>query len=424
MIDTIKPMGMNLTKDLHGHVRVELRDRWTGRIVESQEKDNLVTDAAQKLVLSSGWMSGNDINSIYAPIYQKALGGILLFDGALTESIDNTRFPSSVKLVAVAGQDANSTEAIGGSYNAEESTPISNGFTTVWDFLTSQANGTIASLARTSHFASSYVPRYQISNFYLSPFLHSGLSAYMNSMWILGYDEANDYIYFALSSSQTIGGTTYATNTIYRASGSLYKLRVSDPFQTVAIWTAIKTLTSSDGSTNATNYIYDPYANNFVYRNGTTLHLVAIDGTHTTKTLSGAPAGTGIVATENYYCVNSSNTIYRFDKANPASAQTITATVGVSRVVPGDHDIVFGIGSASIGVDIIYPDGTKINKAVTETGSYTMSRAGMYYTDISTSYASRIYLPTLYLGTIANLDSPVTKTSSQTMKITYTLTEA
>ena len=39
------------------------------------------------------------------------------------------------------------------------------------------------------------------------------------------------------------------------------------------------------------------------------------------------------------------------------------------------------------------------------------------------NYASEISLHGAYLGTINNLASPIVKTASQTMKITYTLTD-
>ena len=66
--DTLNPMELDLTRNLHGHVRVELRDRWTGRIVDSQEKDNLVTDAVQNMMLTSLWLGSGGASVLLAKL--------------------------------------------------------------------------------------------------------------------------------------------------------------------------------------------------------------------------------------------------------------------------------------------------------------------------------------------------------------------
>lgn len=419
MIDTIKPMGLDLTKDLHGHVRVELRDRWTGRVVDSQEKDNLVTNAVQKLLLSGGWVQAQNstINALWTPIRSKALGGLMLFDGTLTESADNTHFPSSAKLVAFAGQNSNSESSKGGSYNAEESVWTSNGFTSVWDFLTSQANGTIASLARTSAFI---VNGFQTHQIVLGPFQNM-----LTPPVVLGADVANGFIYLTYPTNQIISGRTISSNTIYRAKWVPDKIRLLETVSDVLAWEEVKTLSSSDGNATAYWFQYDQYANNFIYRNRTTLHIIAMDGTHSTKTLTGAPSTTDVFATENYYFVPNIPTVYRYDKTNPASAQTITVPGTVTYFTPGYNDMLYAnSSSASDGVTIVYPDLTIINTGTLSAikGSASNHQVGAYYYNLP--QGSNAWPPDNYLGTIANLDSPVTKSSSQTMKITYTLTEA
>lgn len=117
---------------------------------EVHENENLITNALDKIIGINVAMNFA-LNSYILPIASKALGGIMLFDNTLTEDVDNIHFPVEAHLVGYAGQDVNSADTHRGSFNALESGLIENGFVSVWDFGTSQANGTIKSVARTSY---------------------------------------------------------------------------------------------------------------------------------------------------------------------------------------------------------------------------------------------------------------------------------
>lgn len=427
--DTINSMGVDFTKDLHGHVRVETRDRWTGRVVDSQEKDNLVTNAAAKMLMTPLWFTatgnasnyaGGVLDRAWSPLYAKAFGTLLAFDSTLTESASNISFPSSAKLVAWAGQNANSSDAMRGSYNPSESVFTTNGFTTVWDFLTSQANGTIASLARTSSFfvenpvarqPSSYIPNIFSNTYYPTNY----------TLCAMGYDESNHYLYLYSIASTTIGSVTFNPSTIYRAKldfGKIHLLNALPPADQIE---TVKTLTSSDGTSSAVQWRYDKYNNNFIYFSGTTIHIVAIDGTHTTKTATGT-SGSSFVATENYYWRSTGSVVYRIQKNNTSNIQSFSIS-NSTHLAAAENDIVFSYTQPNPFCNLIYPDGTfvLINTDVNVTWAYDATPIGPFY---AFQYSADMQGNTNYLGTIANLDNPVTKTSSQTMKITYTLTEA
>ena len=417
MTDNFRPIDFDLAKRLHGHVRVETRDRWTGRVVESQEKENLVTDAAAKMIQTAQFGNLNN----WVPVYSTLLGGLMLFDNTLTENASNIYFPSSAKLVGYAGQVADSSNTLCGSYNANESIFTSNGFTTVWDFLTSQANGTIASLARTSHMIKDN-PLFGYS-YSGSSFGTSGTSL-SSSINVIGYDETNHILYFTVTTDITDSGISLNKNTIYKESIYIDKIGLTSPINAQKA-EAVKTLTSSDGTASAYNWVYDKYDNNFVYIASTTIHLVAIDGTHTTKTATGV-SGQRFAVTENYYWVANGTTLYRIQKSNTANIQTYT--VQGTNIAPSENDILYAWPSGFGNMSRVYPDGTVITLSA-KTASSTQSFAQSDYKNVGTLFGVRangtaVYALTNYLGTIANLDSAVTKTSSQTMKITYTLTEA
>ena len=134
-----------------GHVKIELFDHKTGkRIVK--EHENMLTNA---LAYRAG-IDANDNLGLYSseyslmPLGTKGLGGLFLFDGPLTEDVGNVHFPMDVHLTGCAGRGAgNPASNLQGTID-NTSTKYEDGkYTTVWNFLPSQANGVIAALALT-----------------------------------------------------------------------------------------------------------------------------------------------------------------------------------------------------------------------------------------------------------------------------------
>ena len=77
----------------------------------------------------------------------------------------------------------------------------------------------------------------------------------------------------------------------------------------------------------------------------------------------------------------------------------------------------------------IYPDGKYLYKddeisASYEMFAYTGVEGGNLFLPYINQSAAKHGFATNYLGTICNLSSPVVKTSAQSMKVTYTLTDA
>ena len=119
---------------------------------EIHEDENLITNALDKIININVAMN-LALDSYVLPFATKALGGIMLFDGKLEEDPDNIHFPAEAHLVGYAGQSVNTSDSHRGSFNAIESGRTGTGFVSVWDFGTSQANGVIRAVARTSSHA-------------------------------------------------------------------------------------------------------------------------------------------------------------------------------------------------------------------------------------------------------------------------------
>lgn len=165
---------------------------------EIHEEENLITNALDKLI-NIEMALNHAPNTRLLPIATNALGGIMLFDGALTEDPDNIHFPAEAHLVGYANQAVNTVDKFRGSYNSIESGKTMTGFTSVWDFGTTQANGTIKAIART-HNHGGACPIYN----YMGPesYTTSGGFPTTDTTWTpLFYD--GDYLYMLKGDSST-----------------------------------------------------------------------------------------------------------------------------------------------------------------------------------------------------------------------------
>ena len=185
---------------IKGHVAIELHNHKTG-LRDRIEGDNMVTNAlnyAIPNVIGANYSADNIM-----PICQKALGSVMLFDGILTEDKNNIFFPSEAHLVASANRNLNTTDSDRGSLNTAETYKTDTGYQSVWDFSTSQANGTIKSLALTLNSYSRNSDSAIAYNF-VSPFTRYGIKddngSTSFSPYPLCYDADNQMLYYISTS--------------------------------------------------------------------------------------------------------------------------------------------------------------------------------------------------------------------------------
>ena len=143
---------------LKGKAVIELKNVRTGDVLKI-EKENMVTDAVTEILrtnpIGTFYRNANDLTEFrwdqFLPICPKLIGGILLYGNALTEETSNI-YPSSENIpVAYASNTVNSGRDLQrGSLNQTESRRLDNGYQFVWDFNENQGNGQIAALALTS----------------------------------------------------------------------------------------------------------------------------------------------------------------------------------------------------------------------------------------------------------------------------------
>lgn len=135
---------------LKGHTKIELTDMRTGK-KRTIEKHNLVTDAVAQLFRVNPYGMSGGVIGAYTPIDTKCMGGLLLLEDEVVESTDQVYTPSTVHCTGYANMETyvESGDHRRGNYNTTESAATPTSRTFVWDFDTAHGNGVISALALT-----------------------------------------------------------------------------------------------------------------------------------------------------------------------------------------------------------------------------------------------------------------------------------
>lgn len=152
---------------LKGLAEIELRDERTGE-TSCVRHENMLTSGLSialtpqigRYTYQTGYQGGSGAPATdeqkmnyNRSVMDHLLGGVFLFGETLQENAGNLALPMGNALIGKGAHNAYSgVDAKRGSYNEKESGMQPDGsYRHVWDFATSQANGTIRSLALTTH---------------------------------------------------------------------------------------------------------------------------------------------------------------------------------------------------------------------------------------------------------------------------------
>lgn len=135
---------------LKGRTKIELTDVNTGT-VQTVEEDNLVTNAFADLCKPVCEIGPLPLHAIVGSgrVCETAFGGIMLFDSALNEDPADYLIPADVEVTGYAEYNTvyNDVNTQKGSFNKPESGLQEDGsYQFVYDFATNQANGVIGSV--------------------------------------------------------------------------------------------------------------------------------------------------------------------------------------------------------------------------------------------------------------------------------------
>ena len=448
---------------MKGHVQIELFDHKTGQLKRTGH-DNMLTNA---LAYRAG-IDSNDTLGLYAseyslmPLGTKGLGGLFLFDGALAEDARNVHFPMNAHLTGYAGRgNGNAPSNLQGTIDNNGSGYANGKYTTVWNFLPNQANGVIASLALTHARAGDnpfHMYRANAWNRLSTGYRH-----------FCGMDPDTDMAYFSYNYQAT------ATITFYKRKVSRHLLRVNSPYLGTEE-TALNYDLSSEVITDRNYWDVTPDYDGYIYLCATQgnqtgsatvylrrlkasadhyslqedadfrqkltipeIFLYPSNATKNNHTLALCVSG-GYLYALSY----DRKSVYRISLADTSQIRQITPNIsGFQSMDCGIYphrggglwtEFLFNAITTTGSTEarrcraIIYEDGENAcDPAVYTTSSWAIKDFCGYVTDdlrMFTSYYVYFDACQNYIGTICNLDEPITKTDSQSLKITYSITDA
>lgn len=438
-------MGLNPFDKVKGHTKIELTDVKTGA-KQIIEKDNTFqAGVLANYMRSMGAYNNNPYaNGTWAgqPIWRNLCGGILCFEDAIDLTGGEVEYmPAGNKMVANGAYMVNNagTPIELGSYNeVESSTSGNDSVTFVYDWLTSQGNGVISCVCLTTEIGGyigygnpsgvGHATRKSLFTNQSSASVGSGI-IYNNASWTFGYDFTEKIL-------------TVTKTPIEVTKGSIFD-KIAEDSET---YTFTGDMTNQQGvyasyigngdviirSTSPNQY------GNCQVSNGSTYYFIKFNlDTHTftqchVENTSGYPLKTGygggnpIVFDEQYaffatydYYINprSLTPVHMFNYTTGAYIQSFwTGSSGTMSTQFGGK-LSDGLISLRGNIydtvnDTLYPTNGS------EMQNYT------YNDDLDAMVWGGCYKNPLILATVNNLETPVTKTAAQTMKITYTLTKA
>lgn len=463
---------------LKGIMKIELTDVRTGK-KETVREQNMVTDALADIFKPIGYLkSPSKLINSFAPYHQNLLGGLLLFDSSIEENPANYYPPARARLIGCAsyGEQNNTTGTLRGGYNQTESElNMTDRFMKyVYDFTTSQANGTISCVCLT-HKNAGYTSYGSNDAVYTSSYPLS--TAVCDGVYQFAYPS-----YTGGSTSDKYSGYTVGTTellfVIDRVTDAAYYVRIDStkkatiikrranlksvsvieqPYSLKAYMEGIPLENLSLGSYVAYNF---DHATNALYLNASSasyikpneeFRVIKIEmGTWRVTQYSVAnttdvnltTSGTRFAFIHDGFAYLKSNSspydVYKFEIGNAANVAKlkrngIDTVQGLPQLAVNGRIYYESTGSSGITLcianaetnEILKPENIRIINNSSNLYCYTpvLNEPMLYSSSLGTYSTGNFILLLNYLATINNLTEPVTKTADKTMKITYIVQE-
>lgn len=454
---------------LKGHATIQLFEE--GKEVKRIEEDNLVTDAVQT-IFSSQFFGNGDLRSL-TPV-RNLFGGVYCFQNSLEETASNVRPPSQQTnpLVAHAGQESHATSSpYRGNPNSIESgiTQDGKGYRFVWDWSTSQGNGTISALALTmSRFGNTGLIS---SDSNQSPLMFSAVGKTVEGPSGFGGSGTAYNRGYSLQVPRTYDPETGEGLAIYPTSTTLEFIKVrantTKFFLNDSVVEFVEEEAQTVNLTSSKNARYSALVeddNNYYYiyisSNGTasiamdrisksdfsvtaqnfTIADGAVARFDSNNNLSAACNGHPYISYDGRYLYLPSTdfSFYRVEIANTANitklnsnltswktiaySSSVTGACVINEgLIAGCYFIINGDNVTATAAFMGATDGSVVHEFAVANRYPALVKQGIANSNAETIARGLGVLP--YLATINNLSNPVTKTPAQTMKITYTLTQ-
>ena len=421
---------------IEGKTIIELHDAETGRLVKRTEDKNMLTNALTYMYRQGGVTNPSILlaSNIRSNPLLYMLGGLMCLDTALTEDATVVRVPKGVKMVANGARGVlnNGSPTEMGSWNDSESGWMNDGsYKMVYDWSTSQGNGTIACVCLSSYYGGycgigNFSGGYKSGNTALSNY-NGYYSKGVSNLLGIKNNKAYQVVGIRNVTEWTIKEYAYGmSETDVRDN---YSLREVDSY-TVQIPQSIQNLDSVyiDGG-------YRPYAFCGSYQQGD-ISTIFLAGTYDANMFLTGYVVKYNLATKQIVDVITVSADADLPQRNYGSAWGISdkwllwtgvavdltnttnkITLGGSTTMNGrawaiDSDLFQGTNQ------IIDMDFEEINPC---NANGNIGNMGYKLNELLVFDGSQIVRDPRYIATINNLEEPVTKDASKTMKVTYVI---
>lgn len=430
---------------IHGKTKIELYNPNT-KIKQIIREENTFQSSVLADYLRGLGLSDNNpyANQTFrnSPAWQNLVGGILLFKNSIDTSGGAVKYmPSGNQMIGngsynVSNGSSETDPTEMGSWNASESSASASAITQVYDWATNQGNGTIGCICLTSK-TGGYIGYGNSSG------KAKSLLAYnTNQSWVTNSDTGFVIGNYAYRFSFASGYITVTKKRVCVSQGSVFDgLDISSTtFDLSVVGNHSSFGTSAFFSVDGANiylvkragfYSVESGAKGYFYKYDTTNNtLTEVEFTNTLNytvyfsgSSSGTPTDTSGICNGMLF-IRSVNNNHNYCEVFKLSDGSLVATLDVDanqngfKCYPITEDLVH-IGNYNGTFDCTTHEYRKSNGIINI--PYCSVQDAFINLDNSNAF---MYKNPLYLATINNLQSPVTKTAAQTMKVTYTLTEA
>lgn len=423
-----------------GKTIIELKDGKTGKLLQRTEDKNMLTNALTEFYKQGGMTNPSAFGNgnIRTDALHYLLGGVLLLDTALNEDVTIVRVPSDVGMTGNGAYNilnsGNPPEL--GSWNENESGYQQDGsYKMVWDFNTSQANGTVACVCLTSlyHGLQGHGNKsltYRSNNMYIGDTYNSITAKGMGEGAFVGHKNNQTYI----MNSNFKNKTEIEVN-VYNMPVTAIDVR------NVIGAELVKTMNVSlpaelQNLSGYTRYIIS------THMVGNLCYILIVEGFDYDNSVSGAVnIAVFNVTTEAFTNVYTVDVTSESPRVNMTGLSDKYVILGLTRVnfldVADADDITDGAGIYQSSGGILHQPLEALSQKIfvggnriidIDTGELLplnstdfIEAAGGYLTANPLQKLTRtaITRDPRYIATINNLEAPVTKTADKTMKVTY-----
>lgn len=425
-----------------GKTIIELKDGRTGKLLQRTEDKNMLTNALSLFYKQGGITNPSAFNrqTISQTALERLLGGVLLLDTAITEDATIVRVPKNVGMTANGAKgvlnSGNPTEL--GSWNESESGWQNDGsYKMVWDYTTSQGNGTVACVCLTSLYhglqgEGNKSLTYTTNTTSIEAY-NSATGQSVGSGTVIGIENNRCHVWtvtdFESVSEITDNVYSLPVDTV-DLRDAINEARLLDTY-TVQVPSAISSLSGRwkfrrTYVKNGIAYIYLVQVQQYSFPNGSVYPKAYV-----AKYNLATHSFTGVIEingdSEETYCnliglsdkwailghvmTDMDNTVNQLDITDDANLIRSTFTGNLINLEAVDSNVFWGQGCKLKDDAVLLPTNSS------DTISSTINGVGV--NDIIQQCGNYMMRDPRYIATINNLEAPVTKTADKTMKVTY-----